>query len=412
MKIISLLTCFLILCSGDELLADGHNDRNTEIQSHQSLPQDVESSLDYLYRLLDFPEAAFNPDKIRSLLAYSAQKDLRTARITPRRRNDSIGNLHAFSMNASIEKILHYFYNPDIPKYVVLPSLLRLDRWHPETESALRKKPLWEKLDTLDAPLVFRGSKYEVNTPNSDVGGYYRYDLNRLIILMKDPLQTTLVSVTKILKPSDFGKKGVIIDDHNWDYFYSDIDGVSHSLISWANTQIYHSASIIVYTQPASPKPQTRVMMFNWLKAGWNGINVVKSSKIAEGCQRFADNATLVLESPSLPPAANLARDIQHIQSLPSGTLDKLVQEYATAFEQKARKHPKMTDKNFSQIIANGSYTNGFTREEKIGILLQELFKSRIGKQALISLPMLDGESRFSQNLNLVRDPQDSNQVN
>jgi hypothetical protein len=399
-RVILILTLITGITGGNAAIASHHE--NTETDTKAAVPNAIEATLDYLYQLLDDPQITFDPAKAFPLLDYSPQQAADSPRLTPKRREDSNGSFLSFGVKASLETILQYLYNPDIPKYVILPSLLRLSGWHPESETVTGSTPLWDSLSQIDSHRLLRGRKYEVNTPNPSVGGYYRYELNRLVILMKYRGQPALLSVSKIVKPSEVGKKGVIIDDANWDYFYSDMAGVSHSLIGWANTHIYHSASVIVYVQENADNPRTRVMMFNWLKAGWNGMNVVKSSHIIEGCARFAKNMTFVLESPALPEAADLSDAIKRIKSLPQTVIDNLARQYATAFEQKAKSHPKMAGKDFSRLIAKGGYASLLSREEKLGVLLQEFFKAQIGKQTLVSLPQIDRSGEQFQSYNNI----------
>jgi hypothetical protein len=382
-KQIFLLLCIIWQFSGCVVFAG--QEENMEAAPQATVPMAVETALDYLFQALNEPQLIFDPTRATPLLAFSQQQGALPSDIVPKDRADSNGSFLSFSVNASIEKILHYLYNPDIPKFMVLPALLRLSGWHSGSDLANRKTPLWDHLNNLDSHLLLRGRKYEVNTPTSAAGGYYRYDLNRLVILMKHRGQPILVSVSNTSEPSSAGKKGVIIDDKNWNYFYSEIEGVSHNLIGWADTHIYHSASVIVYHPQAGNHQRTQITMFNWLKAGWKGVNVVSSDHIKDGCERFKENLTYIFDSPTLPETEALISAVRRINSLPHEALDQLARQYARAFEQKAQNKPKMKNEDFMRIIANGGYADVLTLEEKRGIVLQEYFKTCVGKHALLS---------------------------
>jgi hypothetical protein len=47
---------------------------------------------------------------------------------------------------------------------------------------------------------------------------------------------------------------------------------------------------------------KVRCAVFKWLRAGWSGINMVRSKHIYNGLKRFAKPLKEILEYPSLPP--------------------------------------------------------------------------------------------------------------
>ena len=60
-------------------------------------------------------------------------------------------------------------------------------------------------------PLVMRGVEYEEITPDLTTGSYYRYDMDRLMVLLNHRGKDFFISVTSQQKPSTVGRKGAII---------------------------------------------------------------------------------------------------------------------------------------------------------------------------------------------------------
>ena len=178
-------------------------------------------------------------------------------------------------------------------------------------------------------------------------------------------------------------RKAVIIDEKNWNYFYSGIQGLGIRLMGMLNTYIYDSESVKIFYETDSAKPQTTIMLFKWLKAGWADINMVKRSHIYEGSVRFVEGLKEVIESDSLPAADALARQLDYISALPAAEIETKIRKYSINFERIAKKHKGMSPKDYARIIAAGGYANVLNREERSGVLALEWLKSQLGKSAL-----------------------------
>jgi hypothetical protein len=200
---------------------------------------------------------------------------------------------------------------------------------------------------------------------------------------MKHNDKRVMISASKMPNPSEAGKKAVIIDEKNWNYFYSGIQGLGIRLIGMLNTYIYDSASVKILYESDSANPQTTIMLFKWLKAGWADINMVKSSHIYEGSARFVEGLKKVIESESLPATDALARQLEYINALPAAEIETKIRKYSINFERIAKKHKGMSPKDYARIIADGGYAAVLNREERSGVLALEWLKSQLGKSAL-----------------------------
>ena len=352
-------------------------------QGNGSLPEEIETGLSYLLELINKKDSKFDPAKILPLLDFTVRSGEDAKQLQPSKRESGNGACLRAQVKAPLERILRYEYNHRIPSFLVSPNVLRLSGWYPESDIVTNKVELWNKLSTLNKPLLLWGKQFEVNTPDSFSESYYRYDLNRLIILMKHNDKKVMISASKMPHPSEAGKKAVIIDEKNWNYFYSGIQGLGIRLIGMLNTYIYDSASVKILYETDSDKPRTTIMLFKWLKAGWADINMVKRSHIYEGSARFIKGLKEVIESDSLPAADVLAQKLKHISALPEAEIDTKIREYSINFERIAKKHKGMSPKDYARIIADGGYANVLNSEERRGILALEWLKRQVGKSTL-----------------------------
>jgi hypothetical protein len=348
----------------------------------------VENGLSYLIDLAQQPESAFDPNRVQSLLDYIVADGAGARPADPAKRATGFGVCVRSDIQAPLERILRYSYNPKIPSYVILPKLLRLSGRYPESDLVARDIEIWNSLSTLDKPLVLRGREYEVTTPDTSTGGYYRYDLDRLIILFQYRGSPLLISVSKMARPSDVGKRAVIVDDPNWTYFYSGEKGLSPAFLKWMDTYIYDTSSVMIFRPAGDNRRATNVTLFKWLNAGWLGMNMVKPGHIRAGSERFIKNLKYVMESQDMPDERSLAQKYNQMRSLPDENLDALIKNYARNFEQYAIKHNELSEDRFSRLIRNGGYAQILNREERVGVLMLEFLKSQFGKKPLIDFDL------------------------
>jgi hypothetical protein len=291
------------------------------------------------------------------------------------------GAMSSEIMDSSLARILEYAYNPEVPAYLTHPSVIRVSGWEPGSD-ILTHPGLWTVLDTLDAPVVLHGREFEEITPDTFSGGYYRYTLDRALVLMRYKGRTVLLSIATQDGLSDVGKKGVVLDDGNWQYFYSGIDGLTRGGMGWMDTYMYGSWSVTAYVENPGGATTTSVV-FKWLRAGWAKMNVVRPKHILAGCRRFADAFNAVLGSDRLPPAADLAAKARELGALPENELERRIVAYAAAFEKAYADHPELAGGDFGKLMRGNVYADTLDRAERVGILLLEYLKARLGALSL-----------------------------
>lgn len=346
------------------------------------LAKDVEASLDHVFDVLK-KDAPFEPAKAQAMLAFiDATKDPKD--IEPAKRFDGRGICLRGTVASDLDRILKYFYNPAIPNYLLCPAVLRMSGWHEGSEILTRGKGLWDDLAELAQPVQVRGREYEATTPDAFAEAYYLYDLNRLMILLKHEGRNVLISVTEQEDKSDVGRKGAILNDLQWDYFYSGLEGLNKGMIGWMDTFTYSSGSVQVYIENAE-QTETTVFLFKWLRAGWAGMNVVKRSHIYDGTLRYIRSFAKVVETDAMTPD-QMAKAMTIVKSYSDADVDRLIGEYSVNFEARFKDDPKLKSKDYAKIIADGGYAEVLDAKARRSIIGLEMLKALLGMETLVSL--------------------------
>lgn len=350
-----------------------------------NLDDNIESSLDHLFSLLNDTSGQLDVAKLQPMLDFVTTTQDDPKDIAPKRRFGGKGICLRAEVKSDLDKILRYFYNPDIPNALLCPAVLRLSGWHQGSEFLQRSTPLWDELPTLSEPVLVRGKEFEINTPDSFAEAYYKYDLNRLIILLNHNGKKVAISISEQEDKSDVGRKGAILNDKDWDYFYSGLEGLNKGGISWMDTFMYRSGSVQILTEHDAVAPRSSVFLFKWLKAGWASMNVVKRKHIYEGSLRYVRSLRTVLESSTLTPM-ELAEGMQSVKALNDSEIDAKIREYATNFEVRFKDNPKLKKKEYAKIINGGGYAEVLDLESRKSILALQKLKGMLGMETLIDL--------------------------
>jgi len=349
------------------------------------LAKDVEGGLDYLFDVLADRTAPFDAARIQPMLDFVVGMQNDPKDIKPAKRFGGHGICLRKEVSTDLDRILRYFYNPDIPNFLLCPAVLRLSGWHSGSDFLTRETGIWEELPNLTEPILIRGREFEVNTPDSFAEAYYRYDLDRLIVLLKHNGKNVAISISKQDDKSDVGRKGAILNDNEWEYFYSGIEGLNKGMISWMDTFMYKSASVQVFVEHDAVAPRSSVFLFKWLNAGWAGMNVVKRSHIYEGSLRYARSFSKILESATLTPES-VADGLRSVVAMPASEIDPLIEEYAKNFEIRFKDDPKLKKREYAKVIAGGGYAEVLDADARKSVLALQKLKSMIGMDTLIEM--------------------------
>ncbi|MFH2041547.1 MAG: hypothetical protein ABIJ35_03390 [Acidobacteriota bacterium] len=328
-------------------------------------------------------EMSFDTQKVSDLLDFAVSTQGGNADLDPGKREDATGAYFFSDIKVPLSKVVKYAYNPEIPAYVTLPSVIRFGGWQAKPTGPYDN--LWEKVGNVRNPLIVRGVEYEEITPDLTTGAYYRYDMDRLMVLLNYRGKDFFLSVTGQKKPSTVGRKGAIIGpDTDWNYFYSGQKGLTKAGLGWVSSYMYDAFSVSILFEPGISKAQTRYVTFKWLRAGWGGINMVSRENIIEGCKRFALGFKKILESPKLPEAEQLIKTYAGIKSLSDQELITRLQPIGKALKILSRTDPALSNSDFQDKIESGRYLGGMSREERENLLMSESVKLAIGKKSFL----------------------------
>ena len=286
-----------------------------------------------------------------------------------------------FDTRINFSNFLNYSYNNQIPAAVTSPSSLRYSVWNGQQGKLQPLPSNWILASPDGKPAIIRGSQRDAITPDLNTGVYYEYNLNRTLILLYYKGRQTLITISKQINISDVGKKGVILgNDEDWNYYYSGEPGSTKAGLSWVKSYIYDYFAVSVNVETGGAPAAVRSGVFQWIRAGWSGINFVQPEHIIKGIKRYARNSKAILESPHLPAPNQVAQAYQRLSSLPQSDL---VEKY-TALQQARQSLAVQSGKiETSKTKKQDSYA-GTPKEQIVEELMLEYIKVALGKSSLL----------------------------
>jgi hypothetical protein len=287
------------------------------------------------------------------------------------------GAYQEFDTNIVFPRFLAYSFNSHIPPVITRPSSLRYSLWQDPRGNAQKLPYDWEPVLQAGKPMILHGLQHDSNTPDLTTGVYYRYDLKRTFILTYYKGRPVLVSVSKQIDRSRIGEKGYILgSDDDWSYYYSGVPGSAKTGLGWVKSYIYDYFSVNVYVESGETPAKLRTGVFQWIRAGWSGINFVKPSHIIGGMERFARNSRIVLESSRLPAPNRIIAAHRELLKMPGGDLTAKYQMLQQARRMSALQAGKISraKTNEPPSLENAS------KEQMAEELLLEYLKEALGK--------------------------------
>jgi hypothetical protein len=330
------------------------------------------------------PKAGLDAQAVAILVDYILEPKTNKEAELPKIK-ETPGAYYEFDTRINFSSFLQYAYNSQVPASLTSPASLRYSLWT-GLPGELQKMPAsWKLVPPAGKPLIIYGLQRDGITPDLTTGVYYEYDLKKTLIILNHKGRQVFISISKQIDISDIGKKGVILgNDEDWNYFYSGIPGSTKAGLGWVKSYIYDFFSVGIYVESG---PMVRSGNFQWIRAGWSGVNFVQTSHIIKGMKRNAKNSKAILESPKLPAPSQIASTYQKLSSLPK---NDLVERY-TALQQ-ARKSLAILsgkiDKN--EVKKQDSYANT-PKEQILEELMLEYFKITLGKSSLLGKKVVFG---------------------
>ncbi len=347
----------------------------------QTAPEGVYPGLEYALSLSQ-SSANLDPEQLTGLIHFVGSIPDDSGRILKERAGAS-GAFYGFSIESNFNHMLDYVYNPDIPLYVTMPSSLRQHEWlTPDVIDRLKQLP--RQVKSADDIRLLRGRDREIISPDTNTGGYYMYEQDRIVTVLPGPTGPVLISASSQNHSSEVGKKGCIVgDDKDWNYLYSQETGLNTFGLGWVESYMYSAHSVIVYVADSS-KNTIHVGSFKWLNGGWAKMNMVNSNHILQGMKRFASDFKTVLEAPGLPDPLALKNTYQQLQQSSLQGLRQMVTPYFQALIRSGSAELQVNP--FKTLLSSGSYLQQMSHDDLVQVMLLEYVKSWIGKKPLIRL--------------------------
>ena len=297
-----------------------------------------------------------------------------------------------FDIKNGMADLLRLSYNPDIPSNLMTPSSIRLGYWKEIREGEKSFANLWEQLPDLKDPIVIRGVETVENTPDIHTGAYYKYDLERTMVLFEHQGKKVFLSLSRQIGNSMVGKKGVVLgEDEDWNYLYSGEKGINKFGLGWVDSYMYASSSIIVYYQTDPGKPQLRCAVFKWLRAGWKNLNMVKNHHIYKGMQRWATDYKSIVEHPAFPSAGDLTEACSRIERIGLAELKRINHLYYQSLEKRYAEDKSVSSKWASKVLRDDSRVEVSDVHELRSVVVVEYLKSVLGKRHSIDVASIIG---------------------
>jgi hypothetical protein len=346
------------------------------------IPETINSGLQHLLDLVDpDKKITFDPPMVAAVLDFvDASKENGAIYYSNIGRNLTSA-YYDFDISASLERILEYSFNPDIPAIATMPTSARLFQWTDAQGTRPATPGLAPYFDGSEVPVVLKGLQYLEITPDLTSGAYYAYKSFQTFLCFKHRQRKVLVTVAKQADVSTVGKKGYILgEDNDWDYFYSGKTGLTLPALGWVRSYMYDSSGINIYYEIEPGAPRVRCAMFKWLRAGWSKINMVQKKHIYSGLKRFAVPFKEILEHPRLPAAAAMAADFSRITALSDTALESKMELYSRILEKRYNSGNKPKKKGLARLFANKNHWHRLSREEMESPMVIEYMKYVLGK--------------------------------
>ncbi len=349
---------------------------------------DTAKAVDAAMELVSFartPGAELNPQALTMLADFVlAAKPVAESDLP--KKHKATGAYYEFDTNIDFISFMKYGYSSRIPSALTSPASLRYSLWRGPKGEAQALPQSWSVPSPKDAPQVIRGLQRDGITPDLTTGVYYEYDLIRTLIVFNHKGRPVLISISKQADISDVGKKGFILgDDDDWNYHYTGEIGSAKAGLGWVKSYIYDYFAVSVFVETGASPAVMRSGVFQWIRAGWSGINFVKSEHVIKGIKRHANNSKSILESPRLPDAERIASTYSR---LCAQSRDELLEKYAALHRVRHDLAVSSGKLGKNEKLNHDVWANA-TKEQMIEALMLEYFKNALGKSSLLGKKIL-----------------------
>ncbi|MBE1425204.1 hypothetical protein H4684_001848 [Desulfomicrobium macestii] len=332
-------------------------------------PPDFERAVEHLCREVLHGHDP-DPARIAPIIAHvRAHGD--TSGALPR-YSDAPGAYQGFAIDMPMQRLLRYLYNPEIPQELIKPFSIRSSVWTTQG-SAEEQRRLWADPWPPAGTEVVRGEQYDRTTAELSTGGCYGMQLKRALVFLPD--DKALLSVSVQPGPSEVGTRGYLVGrDQDSRYVYSDEEGLTKTGLGWVSSRIQTNVSIGVYLGEGRV---VRSGVFQWMRAGWSGLSVVKESHIKASLVRYRERIGAILHAPGLPAPEDLEALFRALDAKSDEELRREAQPIVAEYIEAAER-----DRNRAALkILKNDYARRLDRAELIGLLMRDRLEDSVRPQ-------------------------------
>jgi hypothetical protein len=335
-----------------------------------------------LVQLCDEPKAGLDERAVASLVDYVLTSKKSNEYALPKSQGCT-GAYYEFDTKINFLRFIDYSYSPFILSVMTRPSSLRYSFWTAVRNETEKLPPNWKPVPAGGSPVIIHGKERDSNSPDLNTGVYHEYDLKRTLVLLNYKGRQVMLSISKQIGKSDVGKKGYILgSDNDWQYYYTGESGSTMTGLGWAKSYIYDYFSVSVYVELPGGATIVRTGVFQWLRAGWSGINFVNSGHILRGMKRFGRDNKMVLESPRLPAPNKIFSVHQWLSDMPAEVLNKKYVALRHAQRSSAIKTGKISNSEGEEELSLANTP----KEQIVEELMLEYLKTALGKAPLLKM--------------------------
>lgn len=375
-RLVSLVLIFLLITPGPTVCAPSSTEARMSFN-------------DAALRLVKFcndPKEGFDERDIATLVDFVMSAKKEKVQVLPESEGCP-GAYQEFDTKIVFSRFMEYSFNALIPSAITRPSSLRYSLWRDPQGKVQSLPQRWWSIPQAGKPLILHGLQHDSNTPDLTTGVYYEYDLKRTFVLTHYKGRPVLVSISKQIDKSRVGEKGFILgNDSDWNYYYSGEPGSAKSGLGWVKSYIYDYFSVSIYTESGTSPAKLRTGVFQWIKAGWSGINFVRPSHIIDGMERFARNNRIVLESPHLPAPKQMTTATQWFSNMPARDLIDKYKVLHQARQSLALQSGKIGKSETQEPLSFGNTS----KEQMVEELMLEYLKGALGKPTPLGNQFID----------------------
>ncbi len=354
---------------------------------YHPLPEKSEAAISHLMSFAYGTNSQLDILKIAPLIAHIASFSQTNQAWRPRDRWDAQGAGIFTHSTASMGPRLRVNFSTRIPDYALFYKTLRYSNAIDEKEY---EKAIDECVKTSVPSQSYHTAGYksiELTTPNVQSGACYAYTNERKMVRANIYGTNVLFSLAQMINNSSLSTRGIEVGNvEDGVYYYSDKHGINIRGITWVESRMYISKSLVIYID--LPDSTTAVGIFSWVNAGWNDVNVTQYFHIYTVLKDAVDTLKNIAWNNNVHPDRTAAA-IEKIHALPKKEIDVFYKKYTDYVKKQYDKmNPskgffgkmKVWD-NEPQLV--GLYSkktlDKMPAEYKIALIVQEYIRSLVG---------------------------------